>query len=209
MEYQSRSYAPPPAAAGGPAVTFTKGVENLGNHPRPGQPALADSTPFTGGPAVWIPGTPTGVVTPETAPTVQKDPLQNLPHPRIVYVPGSVNDPPDFSVIDLHDPRTSPAMNISPPSTEDIGDLGRAHAPLGSDFPTIDQGIEQIGNIGEGSSGIRPMLAPYHDDIPGTEPPATIGLHPQPDGSVPWQADEPGDIPPKFTVSTNQVWGDD
>ncbi len=188
MEYQSRAYAPPPAAQGGPPVTFTKGVENVGNYPRPGQPALTDSTPFSSGPVVCSPTTPTGTVTPATASPAVAEPLENLPHPRIVYQPGTVSDPPELSVGDIHNPKASPSPTVSPSSNANIG-------ALGSGFPTVDQGIQDIDGVGHHASGIRPSLAPYHEDLPATELP-TSAIN---QDEIPWQAEEPGRIPPKYT----------
>jgi hypothetical protein len=56
------------------------------------------------------------------------------------------------SVLDVHDPRATPAPTVDPAASADIGGLGKG------DYP-FDDGIESIDNIGEGTSGTRPDLA--------------------------------------------------
>jgi hypothetical protein len=94
------------------------------------------------------------------------------------------------SIGDIHDPTASSAPTVSPPSDAPIGDLG------GDDYP-VDQGIESIDGIGEGPSGIRPLLTlPSDDDLP-TDLPPTSPIS----GQVPLQ-----DPPVAYTTPFVQRW---
>ena len=99
-----------------------------------------------------------------------------------------------MSIGDIHNPLASTAPGVSPGSTADIGALGGP----------IDQGIEDIGNIGHGASGIIPNLIVPHDDLPvGIELPPTSAINPM---VPPWQDQSPSQTPAPQTTSSTQVW---
>lgn len=97
------------------------------------------------------------------------------------------------SVLGVYDPRDSSRPGVDPDSDADIGGLSHGdHVPKG------DQGIELVDGVGEGPSGIISELVPMHDDLPGTELPATSPINEQ---VPPWQ-----DPPKPQTTSTTSVW---
>lgn len=104
---------------------------------------------------------------------------------------------------------------------QDVVDGGDDDADGGDDGDTepgldIDDGIGNFDDIGERPSGIRvtpfttdPITDPPDDDGPG-DPPGYIQIDAAQSGVggvVPWQAEQPGDIPPSRTTPYSQTWG--
>ncbi len=128
------------------------------------------------------------------------------PKPHIEYQPGTVSDPPQLDLGDLHSPLASPAVNIDAPSTADVGGLA---GPV--------QGIQSVDGIGEGPSGIRVDLStpdiPLPIRLPGladAPPPPTSTLGPTSavnEQVPPWHDQGPSHTPaPQTSPTGGQVW---
>lgn len=148
---------------------------------------------FTGsrGPSTNVPANPV-VHSPQAGPGPDPAPAESIEHtplgmkPRIQYQPGTISDPPQVSIGDIHhDFGENPAPTVDTPSDAPIGALG--------------DGDADIGAIGHQASGTRVDLFTPPNDLPTPISgfPATSPVA----GEVPWEN------PAKpYTTPTTQVF---